>query len=434
VSVKALSSKIGNVFYGWWIVTAGIVLCIFGYGAWFYSFGALFNPISTEFGWSRATTSLARSAASLEGGVEGLITGPLVDKFGPRFMVRVGWTMAALGFFLMYFIHSFWMFLVSYSLLLSLGMNAGLYVPLQTSVAKWFHKKRGLALGLLTTGAALGGSILVPVVAWLIIDYGWRNAVIVLGIGALALGWGMSFILKPHSPDHYGLEMDGRKSESASTPVSPAIAHAGAGTTGEAEGLTLKEAMKTQAFWLLVIIFTLSHTALNAIVVHEIPFIEDMGVSAVLAATALGTMTLMSAPGRLFGGWLADRWNLKYLYAIASVVQAGGLYILSRVTSMSWVWAFVVIYGLSYGMRIPLEPAMRARFFGRKAFGAIMGYLNAFAILGSFAGPYFAGWIFDTTDSYVIAFLTFGAMMAVAGILVLFIKSPLPQPQAKIVK
>jgi len=433
VSVTAAGKKISNVFYGWWIVAAGVILALFGYGGWFYSFGTLFNPISTEFGWSRATTSVAFSLSRLEGGVEGLITGPLVDKFGPRFLVRIGWTMTALGFFLMYYINSLWLFLVSYSLLLSLGMNAGLYVPLQTSVAKWFSEKRGLALGFLTAGGALGGSILVPVVAWVITDYGWRTAVIILAIAAFVLGWGLSFVLKPHGPEHYGLRMDGKKEEPAKEVSTSATVHGGhvsAKDTGAWEGLTLKEAMKTQAFWLLVVAFTFSHTALSAIVVHEIPFIEDMGISKVLAATALGATTLMSAPGRLFGGWLADRWNIKYLYVIASIIQAAGLFIFSRATNMAWVWLFVVIYGLSFGLRVPLEPAMRAKFFGRKAFGAIMGYLNAFAVLGSFAGPYFAGWVFDTTGSYVTAFVTFAAMMVVAGIVVLFIKSPAPQPQA----
>ncbi len=417
--IANMIKKIRGVFYGWWIVAAGVVLAMFGYGGWFYSFGAFFGPISTEFGWARATTSIAFSFSRLEGGVEGLVTGPLTDKFGPRFLVRVGWTMAALGFLLMYYINSFWMLIVSYSLLLSLGMNAGLYVPLQTSVAKWFNEKRGLALGILTTGAALGGSIVVPVVAWLITDYGWRMTVVVLAIMAIILGWGVSFILKPHGPEHYGLSMDGKRVEPAKV------------VEREAKisefGLSLRETLKTQAFWLMVTVTLCAHTALCAIVVHEIPFIEDMGVSKVVAAAALGTMTLMSSPGRFFGGWLADkwRWDLKYLYAIASVVQAIGLFIFSRATSMSGVWLFIVVFGLAFGLRVVLEPAMRAKYFGRKAFGSIMGYMGFFAIFGAFGGPVFAGWIFDTTGSYVSAFLIFAGMMAMAAIIVLFIKSPL---------
>jgi len=422
-----------NVFYGWWIVAAGVVLCMFGYGGWFYSFGTLFKPISTDFGWPRATTSIAFSLSRLEGGIEGLVTGPLIDRFGSQLMVRVGFTMAALGFLLMSKIDTFWMFIISYSLLLSLGMNAGLYMPLQTSVAKWFDKKRGIALGFLTTGAALGGSILVPLTAWLITDYGWRIAVVVLAIAALILGWAVSSTLKPHGPEHYGLRVDGETIESAEDVTSPETAPAEQGSIGRSEfGLSLREAMKTQAFWLLVIAFTCSHTAVSAIVVHEIPFIEDMGISKIVAAAALGTMTLMSAPGRLFGGWFADRWNVKYLYAVSSVAQAGGLFVLSRVTNMSWVWAFVVIYGISYGTRIPLEPAMRARYFGSKAFGSIMGYMNAFSVLGSFGGPYFAGWVFDTTGSYVNAFLIFAGMMIIAAIVILFIRSPMGNQRNKL--
>ena len=163
--------------------------------------------------------------------------------------------------------------------------------------------------------------------------------------------------------------------------------------------------------------------------VHEIPFIEDMGISKVVAATALGAMTLLSAPGRLLGGWFADKWNVKYLFFMSCIIQAIGLFVLSRVTNMTWVWAFVVIYGLSYGARIPLEPVLRAKCFGRKAFGSIMGYMNAFAVLGSFAGPYFAGWVFDTTGSYVTAFLVFAIMMVVAAVVILFVKSPLEQQQ-----
>ena len=421
-----MTKRIGNVFYGWWMVVAGIVLCGFGYGAWYYSFGALFVPISTQFGWARATTSIAFSLSRLEGGFEGLATGPLTDKYGPRLMVRVGWVLAALGFILMSQINSFWMFILTYSLLLSLGMNAGLYMPIQTAIAKWFNEKRGLALGFVTSGAALGGAILVPITAWLITDYGWKTAVVVLGIAALAVGLSMSFILKPRGPEHYGLRMDGKAVEPTRDVPDPTLAQF---KERDAEvshyGLSLREAMKTPAFWLIVIAFTFSHTALSAIVVHQIPFIEDMGVSKIVAASALGTMTLVSVPGRLSGGWLADRMNVKWLYVMSSLGQAVGLFIFSKATGMSLVWTFVVIYGVAYGLRIPLEAVMRAKYFGPKAFGSIMGYINAFAILGSFAGPFVAGWIFDTTGSYASAFLILAAMMVVGAIVVLFLKPPL---------
>jgi len=429
MGIGTVREKAGNVFYGWWMIVAGIVLCMFGYGAWYYSFGALFKPLSEEFGWSRATTSIAFSFSRLEGGIEGLFTGPLTDRFGPRALVRVGWTLTAIGFVWMAYIRNFPMFLVTYSLFLSLGMNAGLYMPLQTMVAKWFDRRRGIAMGSLTSGAAVGGFVLVPLTAWLIVTYGWRSAVVVLGITALVLGWGLSFALKPHPPEHYGLRPDGAAADEVIEPSASSAyttAHMAHGDTGAGvmKGLSLRQAMKTQTFWIMVVAFTFTHTALSAIVVHEIPFLEDMGISKVVAAAALGTMTLMSTPGRFSGGFLADRWNLKYLYAVSSIVQAGALYLFSMATSMTWVWGFVVMYGLSYGLRIPLEPLMRAKYFGPKSFATIYGYMNAFSIVGSFGGPFLSGWIYDTTGSYVTAFIGCAVLMFIGAILVLFIRPP----------
>jgi MFS family permease len=312
--------------------------------------------------------------------------------------------MAAIGFLLISRINSYLMFIVSYMLFISAGMQGGGHLPAQTTMAKWFDKKRGLALGFMTSGAAIVGSLLLQVTARLIADYGWRRANVILGIVALVLGWGMSFILKPHGPEHYGLKVE---------------------SIGVSEGLSRREAVKTRAFWLMVIAFLCSQTALAAIVVHEIPFIEDMGVSPLLAAAALGTMTLMSSPGRFFGGWVADKWNLKYLYFTSAIIQAAGLFIFSRATSMSWVWTFVIVYGFGYGIRIPLEPAMRAQYFGRRAYGSVYGVMNFFTVIGAFFGPYFAGWVFDTTHSYTSAFLSFAGMLVFAAIVVLFIKNPI---------
>jgi len=398
---------------------------MFGYGTWQYSFGNFFGPIASEFGWSRAKTSLAFSFARVEGGIEGLIAGPLIDKYGPRFMVRVGWTMMAIGFILLHFVNSYWMYILAYTVFLSLGANAGLYMSLQTAIAKWFHRRRGLAMGALTTGSALGGSILIPLTAWLITTYGWRTAVIPLGIAAIILGWGLGSVLKPHGPERYGLNMDGAKNELPR--VSTGSNHSGEKITRAAEGLSLKEAMKTWNFWLIVIVSFVNSTIMNSIQVHQIPFLEDMGVSKILAATALGTLTLVSTPGRLTAGWLADRWSAKYVYGIACALMATALIIFTQIKSMPLVWVFVSIYGLGFGLRMPVEPALRADCFGAKSFGTIYGYMSAFTSVGSFIGPLFAGWIYDTTSSYLIAFVVFAAMMVIGGITVLFVKPPKPQ-------
>lgn len=298
-----MREKLGRVFYGWWIVAAGSVLCAFGYGAWFYSYGAFFTPISTEFGWSRALTSLAYSFNRLEGGIEGLITGPIIDRFGPRFMIRISWTMTALGFLLMSQINSFWMFVVSYTVLVSLGMNGGLYMPMQTSITKWFDEKKGLALGILTASAAIGGSIVLQGTAWLINDYGWRKAVIVMAIVAVVLGWGASFIVKPHGPERYGLRVDGKRVEPGEDVSESASIGTEEEVIGVSGGISLKEAMKTRSFWIMTIAFLCSHASMTGVVVHEIPFIEDMGVSPGFGSGGSGCYDAYEFPGQV-GGWL----------------------------------------------------------------------------------------------------------------------------------
>ncbi len=419
-----MMKKFGNVFHGWWEAIAGAILAMFGYGAWQYSFGNFLGPISTEFGWSRAKTSLAFSFGRVEGGIEGPIVGPLVDKYGPRFMIRVAWTMTALGFFLLYFMNSYLMFILCYTVLITIGMNAGLYMSLQKAVLRWFDKRRGLALGVLGIGGGLGGATWIPLTAWLITNYGWRKAAFFLAIAAAVLGWGVGYVIKPHGPEHYGLSLDGEKIEPTKVVTSPGSSPVGEESRGIAEGLSLKEAMKTRNFWLLAIAFSAHNAIVGAISVHQVPFLEDMGVSKILAATALGSTLLMGLPGRVCGGWLADRWNPKYLYSIAAFTMATGILIFTRITGPFLMWLFVVIFGLGWGLRVPLDPFLRTQCFGKRSFATIYGYINIFTAVGGFVGPFFAGWLYDTTGSYVAGFLICATMLLVASIVVLFIKSP----------
>jgi MFS family permease len=288
-----------------------------------------------------------------------------------------------------------------------------------------------LALGVVLAGAAVLGSLLLQVTARLIVNYGWRMANVYLAIGILMVGWSFSFLLKPHTPEHYGLKMDGERSGTAIAAGQLGTPLAEKNDVRATEGLSRTEALKTQAFWFMVLAFACRQTALAAVTVHEIPLIQDMGVSPILAAAALGTMTLVSSPGRFIGGWMSDRWNQKYLYVVCSVVQAGGLFLLARATSMSWVWAFVITYGFGYGISMSLEPAMRAAFFGGKAYGTIYGSMQFFTVMGAVFGPYFAGWVYDRSHSYTIAFFTFAMLMFVSAVVILFVRNPMLAKQRK---
>ena len=137
-----------KLFYGWWIVAATNIICMFGYGTWLYSFGVFFKPMSEEFGWTRAMTSGAYALRSVEGGVASPVVGWAVDKYGARLLVIIGAVVAGGAFCLMPLIKSLMGFYLVYGILLSAGMSAMLYLPAWTVIAQWFRRRLSLALAI----------------------------------------------------------------------------------------------------------------------------------------------------------------------------------------------------------------------------------------------------------------------------------------------
>jgi len=165
--------KFPKVFFGWWTVLAGSLLSAWGIGFQVHGFSALFKPIASELGFSRAVTSAATSIGRLGQGIEAPLAGGLVDRFGPRFLITIGMFIAGLGLILMNFINSLWTFYVVWGVILGTGINIGLEVPIGKAVANWFVKKRGIALGVRWLLTGLAGLVLL-LVAWLVSAQGWR--------------------------------------------------------------------------------------------------------------------------------------------------------------------------------------------------------------------------------------------------------------------
>ncbi len=169
-------SRFPRIFSGWWTVACGGMLTLWATGYGTYGFSALFKPISSELGFSRAATSIAASISKFEGGLEGLITGWLTDKFGPKWIVLFGVFCVGLGLVLMNYINSLWAFLLVWGGIFGTGHNVSTTVPIDVAISNWFVKKRGLALGLKMTFGGLSGELILPIIAWLIVNSGCRPA------------------------------------------------------------------------------------------------------------------------------------------------------------------------------------------------------------------------------------------------------------------
>ena len=260
-----------RIFFVWWTVIAGGFIYLWSGGYYIYGISALFKPIASELGFSRAATSVPSSIGMLEGGFEAPLTGWLTDKYGPRWIVLFGVFVMGLGLILMNFIDSLWAFYVVWGVMVGTGFNIAVTLPVDKAITDWFVKKRGLALGIRAVFSGLSGVLVLPLVAWFIPIQGWRMACVlggmVMWLAGLPLTW---FCFKRHRPEYYGLIPDGAISEAELEEDESRMIDRGVEYAAEVEEVefTLKQAMRTPAYWLLVVANTGHSLALPAINIH----------------------------------------------------------------------------------------------------------------------------------------------------------------------
>ncbi len=406
--------KNDKIFHGYWVLLGASILHFLDSGIYFYGFSVFYTPIMNEFGWSAAMVAGAVSFSRLEGGLEGPIIGYLIDRFGARKVLAFGVFLTGIGYFAMTYVDSIWMLYLVYGGILSIGYNTGFTHSLSTLVTNWFIKKRGRAMSIYALAAGIGGAIAVPLMSHSITLYGWRMTAIFCGLTFWIAGFPAAYIFK-NKPEDMGLLPDGETITTTQTAadVSPI----------DEPDMTTMEAMKSVTFRRLLLAESLRTFLLGSIVLHQIPHLINIGIDAVTAAGILGLMIFVSIPGRLIFGFLGDYIEKRKLLAATMIIQGVAVLILGYATSIIHVYAFVVIYGLTYGGCIPLLMAFRGDIFGRKKYAQMSGIMSPFRMIGNVIGPVLAGYLFDVTGSYRIAFTFFTVLAFLSGISFYFVKS-----------
>lgn len=417
-----------DIFFGWWMALASGLLCLWGYGYHMYGFSALFKPLSSELGFSRTATSFAASLTRLEGGLEAPLVGYLSDRYGPRTMVLFGVFLVGSGMILMNWVYSLWSFYVVWAVICATGINTSLGMPLDVALTNWFIKKRGTALGIKRVFSGLSGTIGLPVIMWLIVAFGWRTACVVGGVVMLGVGLPLTwFFIKAHRPEHYGLLPDGAAVDKENGEDTSQAMEKYAIEAGEVD-FAPKEALRTRAFWLIVIAYSFHGALYPVMSIHCIPFLTDRGMDPIAAAATMSLYITASIPARFFGGFLVDRVKtstIRFLLGIVFLMQSGGVAIfLFNQESMVALYVFFILYGIGMGATMPMTPVMQARYFGRKNFGVIVGFSRAFHMPVGFLGPIAAGWIFDITGSYLTAFVYLAVLLGISGLIIVFAAPP----------
>ncbi|MFW6174413.1 MAG: MFS transporter [Chloroflexota bacterium] len=402
-----------SVYYGWIVViTAGALLSLMA-GPYFHGAGTFISALDDEFGWSRTLLAGAFSFSRLEGSVVGPVTGWLTDRFGTTVMVRIGFSIMAAGFVILSLVDNVVVFYVAF-ITIAVGGGLGGFLPVMTAVNNWFTRRKSTAMALTMAGTSAGGLLVTPI-AWGVDAQGWRGVAIVIAVVVLVASWPMSRIFR-RLPKPEELEAAGEETVDSNS---------GDPSTTQADaGFTAKEALRTRTFWLLAFAHMMTNMSLSAVVVHSVPHLRDIGVALGLAGVVVTTYTLTSLAFQLLGGFMGDRVSKRYLMALFVIVQGVGVLILAFTAALPMAFLFAVLFGMGFGGRGPLMHALRADYFGRKAFGTLSGINSIPLNLGMVVAPVLVGAMFDIQDTYRYGFAGLGILSALAALLVLAATKP----------
>jgi len=303
-------------------------------------------------------------------------------------------------------------------------------MPLDVAIANWFVRKRGTAMSIRQVFSGLSGVIGLPVIAFLIVQYGWRTACLSGGLFMWVVGLPLVyFFIRAKRPEYYGLLPDGAAMESGESQDAVEAGKRYAAEAGEVE-FTTKQAMSTYAFWLLIAAYMFHGALMPVMNIHLIPFLTDRGMDPLRAAATMSIFISASVPARFLGGFIVDRVttsSIRFVMAGAFLLQAVGvvLFLLNQQSMLS-LYAFFILYGLGMGAVMPMTPVIRARYFGRASFGSIAGISRAMNMPVGVVGPVAAGWIYDATGSYIMAFILFAILLGVSGLIMVATVPPKP--------
>ena len=383
-----LKAQNGKFPYSYYIAAACFGIQAVGIGT-YISYGVLFNPLISEFGWSRASIALASSMAFLLGGFLSIAVGRLNDRIGPRKLMTVAGVFFGLGYLLMSRLDAIWQLYLFFGVVFGIGLS-GIDVIALTTIARWFVKKRGIVTGIVKVGTGAGQMIIPFLVSLLITGYGWRHSCIIIGVAVLIILVLIAQVLR-RDPSVMGLSPDWGEEEPAdkldSTP----------------EGLSRREALRTWQFWTVCAVNLSSVFCTMLVMVHIVPFAQDIKVSATRAAGVLSIIGGVSMAGRFICGITIDRIGSKSVMIFSFILLIITLLWLQIATELWMLYLFAMIYGIAHGGFYTAISPMVAEFFGIKAHGALFGIVVFSGTFGGALGPFLAGYIFDITGGYSLA-------------------------------
>jgi MFS family permease len=375
------------------------------YGIW-YSYSVILVALLAEFGWSRSVLAGAFSVFTLvHGGVNPLV-GALCARFRPLRVMAFGGAAMGLALLADSFIATPLHLYLGFGVLTAVAVSAGGWIPALVHVQREYQDRLGLSIGIVSAGVGVGMVLVVPLAQVLIDAYGWRTAFRALGL--LAVIWivpSSLWLMRQPQIRGQGRNSFGPTAKQNSSP----------------DPTTLRQASRTQPFWLLVAAFFFGNACSQTLHVHQVAYLVDYGLSAIVAASVVSVVGLASIFGKTGGGWLSDRVERELVYVAGIMIMVASAFVLLALGASPTRWGaygYAVLLGVGYSVTASLTPAMVSDRFSGRHFGAIVGIGLLGAAVGSALGPWIAGRLYDTTGSYTVAFMlaaACGVISAAAG-------------------
>ncbi len=413
-------------FYGWVVIGIAFVTMAIGVNAR-TAFSLLFPPILDEFGWARGTVAGVFSIGFLASMVFSPLTGILLDKYGPRWMVPVGAIITAAGLALATVSTEPWHFYGALGAFVVAGSVFIAYIGHGIFLPNWFVRRRGLAIGIAFSGVGIGAIVLFPILQNIIEGTGWREACWIMAGLLIVVVVPINILFQRHRPSDIGLQPDGDTADPKD------VANGDSAVTDNvvdhewvAIDWTVRRALRTARFWWLAIGYFCGLFAWYAIQVHQTKYLIETGFDSELAAQALGLVAFFGVFGQITIGHLSDKLGreLGWTFSMAGFALCYLLLVVIEYSPTSFLLYLMVAAqgGLGYGLP-GMFGAITIEIFQGKNFGAIFGCLNIAATFGAATGPWVFGVIYDQTGSYLYAFYLTVAL-CVLSIVCVWIAAP----------
>lgn len=411
-------------FFGWYIAMAGGFNNFFVIGITITGLGVFYEPLRQETGWSMTSILAGASLRSFEQGMMAPATGFLVDRLGSRRMAITGLTILSIGLVMLSQAYTLWFYYLA-SLVVALGQSLGVFTPFATALMFWFQKNRASAMGMVNSGNAFG-YFMPPVLALGVLTIGWRTTMALAGVCIFCVGVPIAYFILRDRPEPYGYLPDGEDPEVARAVAVRSAAEGRTPAPEEALGLTVWEAVKTPAFFLLILAQVAGGATQNLWNALQYPHLQNAGYTIAQASIILSVYGTIQGFLRIAAGRVADKIGRRRTLIAGFLLQGVGYVVFAYMSPATW-WLIPVLfltYGLGHAGWNVTSSTVSADYFGTRRLATLRGLTTTLVTPVGIIAPILAGLAFDNLGNYMLVYTVCGVVVSTGAVWIFLIQRP----------